>query len=67
MAYENPDNDEEFSEFLTGCVNGFIHYTTLNIAPRLNTLAVLSWTPSSRLVEQCRRHKLNTIVGIVVH
>ena len=38
-----------------------------NLLPRLNTLAVLSWTPSSRLVEQCRRHKLNTIVGIVVH
>ena len=30
MAYENPENDEEFSEFLTGCVNGFIHNTTLN-------------------------------------
>ena len=41
--------------------------SSVNIAPRLNTLAVLSWTPSSRLVEQCRRHKLNTIVGIVVH
>ena len=39
----------------------------LNIAAKLNTLAVSSWTPSSHMAEQCRRRKLNTRDGAVVH
>ena len=39
----------------------------LNIAAKLNTPAVSSWTPSSHMAEQCRRRKLNTRDGAVVH
>ena len=44
------------------------HYNTrLNIAAKLNTPAVSSWTPSSHMAEQSRRRKLNTRDGAVVH
>lgn len=39
----------------------------MNIVPKLNTLAVWSWIPSSHLDEQCRRRELNTSDGEVVH
>lgn len=39
----------------------------MNIVAKLNTPAVSSWTPSSHMAEQCRRRKLNTRDGAVVH
>ena len=39
----------------------------VNIAAKLNTPAVSSWTPSSHMAEQCRRRKLYTRDEAVVH